>query len=74
MIERLIARPMPSPWALVVTNGWKMVASSDSGRRTPGAEAELRDRPRLLCLGSERRNKQRGSTTKERAAVHHSIT
>ena len=32
------------------------------------------DLPRLLCFDGERRGKQRGSTSKERAAVHHSIT
>src|SRR5262245_23583100 len=33
-----------------------------------------RNTPRLLRLGGERRGEQRGSTSKERPAVHHSIT
>jgi hypothetical protein len=33
--------------------------------------ADRRARPRRLRLGGERRGKQRGSTSNERAPVHH---
>jgi hypothetical protein len=42
--------------------------------RTEIHVAQARRPSRLLRLGGERRGKQRGSTSQERAPIHHSIT
>jgi hypothetical protein len=56
-----------------VTQVLEQDLSPVSGRVGP-QPAYSRDLPRLLGLGGERRGEERTSASKERAAVHHSIT
>jgi hypothetical protein len=54
-----------------LTEGFAQAGGSGQVARQKAYSMDL---GRLLGLRGERRGKQRGTTSKERAAVHHSIT